>query len=255
MFGSVVEKYVRLGLLCALLMLVACGEVVTPPPDVPPTPTQLVFTPIAELQQRNLPATGTTISTIGYVVVTDAGAILLDGLTFSEGDTPQPLSSPSIQIWLGGEIIRSLGGFLQRAGTVRYAIVLARGKFEGPGLFGPNGSYRYRLTEPRLQTLAPEDASIAALLDNSKSYEGRVVRVVGSLLARSDEALLVERLGAGGLPEPEARQLKLRGPLRDRPLLTRLKHTSNSAIFFGQVQAEGIWRGGQLTPLALIPVS
>ncbi|HEX5692273.1 MAG TPA: hypothetical protein VFX76_19795, partial [Roseiflexaceae bacterium] len=209
----------RLLVLFVVLLLVACGEVVVPAPEVPATPTRVAFTPISDLQQRSLPPTGVSITTVGYVVVTDASAILLDGLTFSEGATPQPLSSASVQIWLGGQIIRSLGGFLQRAGTVRYAIVVARGKLEGPGLFGPNGSYRYRLSEPSLQTVAPEDTNIAALLDGSNAYEGRVVRVAGNLLARPSEAVLVEQLGPGGLPEPNVRQLKLHGPLRDQPLL------------------------------------
>jgi hypothetical protein len=215
----------------------------------------LVFTPISDLQQLSLPVSGASIATVGYVIVTDSGALLIDGLTFSEGATPQPLSNASIQIWLGGEIVRSLGGLLQRAGSVRYAVVLARGRLEGPGLFGPGGSYRYRLSEPRLQTLAPEETSIAVLLDNSHAYEGRIVRVVGGLLARPDAALLVERLGPGGLPEPAVRQLKLRGPLRDRALLARLKRAENSSVYFGQVQVEGVWRGGQLTPLAFLPIS
>jgi len=66
---------------------------------------------------------------------------------------------------------------------------------------------------------------------------------------------LVERLGAGGIPEPDVRQVKLRGPLRDQALITHLKRAATNAIYFGQVQVEGFWHDGQLTPLAILPIS
>jgi hypothetical protein len=236
-----------------VFVLVACGDIVSPP-ALPPTPTPLAFTPLGELLGRNMPAAGAEITTIGYVVVGDTGARLLDGMSFSAGAAPQPLAGVS-QVWLGTDVVGSLGGLLQHAGDVRYAVVVARGRLEGPGTYGPEGNYHYQLNNPRLQTLTHEETSIAALLDNTTAYEGRLVRVAGGLLARKDSALLVEQLGAGGLPAPGTRQIKVHGPLRDTALLKQLKHTPNGAIHFGQVQIEGLWRGGQITPLAILPVS
>jgi hypothetical protein len=236
-----------------MFVLVACGDTVLPP-ALPPTPTPLTFTPLGELLGRNMPAAGAEITTAGYVVVGEAGARLLDGMSFSAGTAPQPLPGAG-QVWLGTDVARSLGGLLQQAGGVSYAVVVARGRLEGPGVYGPDGSFRYQLNDPRLQTLTHEETSIAALLDNAAAYEGRLVRVAGGLLARKDSALLVEQLGAGGLPAPGTRQIKVRGPLHDVALLGRLKRTSNSAIHFGQVQIEGFWRNGQLAPLAILPVS
>jgi hypothetical protein len=235
-----------------VLLLVACGDIVSPP-ALPPTPTPLIFTPLDDLLGRNMPLTGAEVSTVGYVVVDDAGARLLDGMSFSAGDAPQPLSGAG-QVWLGADIVRSLGGLLQRTGGVRYAVVVAHGRLEGPGVYGPDGNYRYQLIDPRLRTLTHEETSITALLDNAVAYEGRLVRVAGGLLAHKDSALLVEQLGAGGLPAPGTRQLKLRGPLHDVALLGRLKRTPNGAIHFGQVQIEGFWRDGQLAPLAILPI-
>jgi hypothetical protein len=246
--------FVRFRLLFALLLLVACGDV-SAPVELPPTPTPLVFTTMGDVLGRNLPLSGAEITTIGYVIVDEAGARLLDGLSFSAGPTPQPLSQAAGQIWLGTDVVRALGGLLQRAGDLRYAVVLAHGRLVGPGVYGPDGSYRYQMNEPRLQMLAPEETSIATLLDNSTAYEGRLVRVAGGLLTRADSALLVERLGSGGLPAPNARQIKLRAPLRDQALLSRLNGSPNGAIHFGQVQVEGFWRGGALTPLSLLPIS
>jgi hypothetical protein len=102
--------------------------------------------------------------------------------------------------------------------------------------------------------MSPEETNIVTLLDNSAAYEGRLVRIAGGLLARDATALLVDRLSVGGLPAPGARQVKLRGPLRDQALLGRLQRTSNGAIHFGQVQVEGFWRSGQLTPLAFLTI-
>src|SRR5262249_4481431 len=148
---------------------------------------------------------------------------LLDGLSFSAGTTPQPLPGAAGPVWLGTESVRALGGLLQRAGGIRYAVVVARGRLEGPGVYGPDGSYRYRMRGPQLQTIAPEETPIATLIGSTAAYEGRIVRVTGSLLARPNSALLVERLGPGGIPEATARQLKLRGSLRDQALLGHLK--------------------------------
>ena len=243
----------RSPLLLLVFVLIACGDVVAPP-ALPPTPTPLSFTPLGELLGRNMPLAGAEITTAGYVVVGDAGARLLDGMSFSAGATPQPLPGAS-QVWLGSDVTRALGGLLQHAGEVRYAVVVARGRLEGPGVYGPNGSFRYQLIDVRLQTLTHEETSIAALIDNAGAYEGRLVRIAGGLLARKDSALLVEQLGAGGLPAPGTRQIKVRGPLRDVALLERLKRTSNGAIHFGQVQVEGFWRNGQIAPLAILPIS
>jgi hypothetical protein len=243
----------RSTLILLAILLAACGDIVTPP-TLPPTPTPLTFTPLGELLGRNLPLAGAEITTVGYVVVDDAGARLLDGMSFSAGDTPEPLSGAG-QVWLGTEVVRSLGGLLQRAGGLRYAVAVARGRLEGPGVYGPNGGYRYQLNDPQVRTLTHEETSIARLLDSAAAYEGRLVRVAGGLLARKDSALLVEQLGAGGLPAAGTRQIKLRGELQDAALLGRLKRTPNGAIHFGQVQVEGFWRDGQLAPLAILPIS
>jgi hypothetical protein len=243
----------RISLLFMVLLLTACGDLSSLPP-IPPSPTPLSFTPLDDLLGHSLPVVGVEITTVGYVVVDDAGARLLDGLSFSAGTDPQPLAGADGQIWLTGDSLQTLGGLLRGGGALRYAVVLARGRLEGPGVYGPDGDYRYHMRDPQLQTLAPEETNIMTLSANANAYEGRIVRITGALLAHSGSALLVERLGAGGLPEEGARQLKLRGPIRDQELLGRLKHTG-SGIYFGQVQVEGFWRSGQLTPLAILPVS
>jgi hypothetical protein len=243
----------RLRVLLVVFLLVACSDV-SPPTQQAATPTPLAFTPLADALAQGASASGADITTVGYIVVDNTGARLTDGLSFSAGPTPQPLSDVAGQVWLGTSAADALGDMLRAAGTLRYAVVVARGRLTGPGAYGPGGHYRYQISDPRLQPLAPQETSVAALLDNAAAYEGRVVRIAGSLLARSNAALLVDRLGPGGLPAPGARQIKLRGPLRDQALLARLHGTPGGAIHFGPVQVEGFWSGGALTPLALLPV-
>lgn len=241
----------RLRFLLVIFLLAACSEV-SAPVQLPPTPTPLAFMSIGDALAH---ASGAEVTTVGYAVVDDTGVRLLDGLSFSAGVTPQPLSDVTGQIWLGSETAGALADMMRSAGAIRYAVVAARGRLEGPGSYGPGGAYRYRMSDPQLQPIAPEETTVVALLDNSAAYEGRLVRIAGALLTRPDSALLVDRLGAGGLPEPKARQVKLRAPLRDKALLDRLQGAPGGAVRFGRVQVEGFWRAGVLTPLSLLPIT
>ena len=108
---------------------------------------------------RDAASTGYEITTVGYVVVDATGARLVDGLSFSSGTTPQPLSAPSDQVWLDMEAVDQLGGALRAAGAIQYALVVAGGRLEGPQAYGAGGGYRYRLSDPRLQPLAPQETT------------------------------------------------------------------------------------------------
>jgi hypothetical protein len=203
---------------------------------------------------RRLPAAGADITTVGYVLVDEEGVRLVEGLSFSGDLAPQPLSSSEEQIWLAIDAESTLKSALHTAGRVKYALVVARGHLQGPGAYGPNGRYGYQIADPRVQPALLHETTVAALLDSPTAHEGRMIRVVGALLARAESAVLVDRLGDGGLPEPGSRQVKLRTPIRDSALLDRLKGNSG-AVRFGQVQVEGFWRGGVLVPLAILPIS
>jgi hypothetical protein len=133
--------------------------------------------------------------------------------------------------------------------------VLVRGRLAGPGAYGAGEKYRYQLVPANLEPLAVLETSVSDLLDQPASYEGRLVRVVGGLLVRERAGLLVDRLGPGGLPEPKARQIKLRAPLGDPALLGRLKGAAGGPVRFGQVQVEGFWRAGALAPISFAVVT
>jgi hypothetical protein len=214
----------------------------------------VAFVPLDLLLQASAAQAADQVTTAGYLIVDRTGAALLDGLSFAADGTPQRFDNPN-QIWLGAGIKASIKGQLRAAGTLMFAPALVRGRLEGPGAYGPDRSYQYQIAGPSIEVIAAQETTISDLLDHSASYESRLVRLIGGLIARDSSALLVDQLGPGGLPMPKARQIKLRAPIRDRALLGRLKGLPGGSIRFGQVQIEGFWRSGALIPLSIILVS
>lgn len=234
--------HARLTLLL-LVLLVACGDTrrttVTPPP-APTAPA------IGEL--LTAPGPG-PVRTFGYLWITPDGAALLDGLSLTATGAPTPLDAGGL--WLDELPPLPAEPPLSTAGPVRYGIVAATGTLDGPGQFGPGGTFRYRLLSPALEPLGLRDLTIPLLLENSGLYAGQAVRLRGELLMSRDSAVLVERLGPGGVPAAEARQVKLAAPPRDEALLARLQRGASEGVRFGPVQITGLWQGGRLYPLAV----
>jgi hypothetical protein len=196
---------------------------------------------------------GSIVTTAGYYYLAGSSALLVDGLSFSQGAQPAPLEDdPARQLWLALAEDSAPPQGLIAAGDTRYAIVLARGTIEGPGSYGSGGRHLYQLANARLTPLAPIELTIDAMLDKAFVYDGQLVRVSGALLARPDGALLVDKLGPGGVPPADARQVKLLPPFRDQELRRRLGGQSG-AVSYGPVQVEGFWKGGALLPLGILP--
>ncbi|MDW8231172.1 MAG: hypothetical protein RMJ54_00165 [Roseiflexaceae bacterium] len=224
-----------------LAILASCGD--TPASPSAPTPT---FLPL----DAALGALRTSSPISAYLLIDASGARLVAGLSFSSGATPTPADLPVRHVWLDpGEVIDDLAARAQPAGAVRYLAVAVTGDLEGPGAFGPNGAFGYRM---RLRTITPlpwQETTVALLA--TTPAVGQAVRVTGGLIASQNEAILAEALGPGGAPAPQTRQVKLRTPLRDAALLSRLTTTPGSAVRYGMVQVEGIWRDGVLVPMGM----
>ncbi|MDW8213431.1 MAG: hypothetical protein RMJ55_07735 [Roseiflexaceae bacterium] len=185
-----------------------------------------------------------------YLLIDASGARLVAGLSFSGGATPAPADPPARQVWLDpGAIADDLVDRAQPAGNARYLAVAAAGVLEGPGAFGPDGAFGYRM-RPRTITPLPWQETTVALLATTPAT-GQAVRVTGALIASQSEAVLVEALGPGGAPASQARQVKLRAPLRDAALLSRLTTAPGGAVRYGTVQVEGIWHDGVLVPMGM----
>jgi hypothetical protein len=194
------------------------------------------------------------VTTAGYLVVDRAGVALVDSLSFAADGTPQLFGGESNRIWLGPGSETILKDQLQAGAGFQYATARVRGRLEGPAAYGTGGSYRYQMASPRIELIAAQETTIADLIEQSASHEDQLVRLIGGLIARDSSALLAEQIGVGGLPEPKARQIKLRAPIRDGALLDRLHGVPGGAIRFGRVQIEGFWHDGMLIPLSITPV-
>jgi hypothetical protein len=152
----------------------------------------------------------------------------------------------------GGDI-RALGNAV-RLGLGETApsgsLVLARGRLQLAGASGQR-----ELVVESLVVVVPEETSVGALLDRSALYNGRLVRVNGGAVISGSSAVLVDQLGDGGIPQPGARQIKLRPVARDEALLARLRTSSSTGDQqgprFGRVQIEGYWRDAALVPLII----
>ncbi len=250
-------EYKRLysAIACLLaILLAACQNAAAPAPSLPPTPVPIAFVPLTVLLTSNAAPPQGEITTAGYLVIDGAGAALVDGLSFAADGTAQLLNNTN-RIWFGTAIGTSIKNHLRTAGKIQFAPVRVHGQLEGPGTYGPSSSYHYQIIDPNIDIISAQETTLGELLGHSSSYENQLVRLVGSLIARDNSALLVEQLGPGGLPMPKARQIKLQAPLQDRALLSRLKGVSGGEIRFGQVQIEGFWRAGTLIPLSIVLVT
>ncbi len=232
----------RLFIVCTCLaILAACSG--APAATPVPAPTFLPLDVALDASRISSPVSA-------YLLIDASGARLVAALGFSSGATPTPLDPPARQVWLDpGAITDDLIARAQPTGDVRYLAVAATGALEGPGAFGPDGAFGY-LMRPRTITPLPWQETTVAFLATTPAT-GQAVRVTGALIASQTEAVLVEALGPGGAPAPQARQVKLRAPLRDPALLSRLTATPGGAVRYGMVQVEGIWREGALAPMGV----
>lgn len=226
-------------LLIALLAACARQAARDGAPTPPPAPTLPL---VAEILAGPTPG---PVRTIGYLFAGPEGAALVGAMRLGGAGAPAPLDDDGI--WLGAAPLPA------GEAAAGYTIVEASGRLEGPGRFGPGGRYSFSLAEPALKPRAARDLSIALLLENSGLYEGQPVRVRGQLLTSPDTALLVESLGAGGVPDARARQVKLAAAPADPAVAASLQRSGSGRVSYGPVEIVGIWRAGRLYPLAARP--
>lgn len=229
-----------------VLLLTACGR---PSADTPPPPPLAPTLPtVGEVLAA--PVAG-PVRIVGLLYITDDGAALVDELGIGPSGAVAPLDDGGI--WMGrlADLPTAASGLAPD--ERRPAVVEVTGRLAGPGSFGPAGRYRYRLDEPELKPLTWRDLTIALLLENSALYEGQPVRLQGQILTGPGTALLVERLGAGGVPDAGALQVKLAAPPRDPSLRAALRTSADGGLSFGPVEIAGLWRAGTLSPLTAAP--
>lgn len=217
----------------------------------PATPPPLAAITVAEalasggIQSRQI---------VGYLYSDQSGARIVNALSFSTAEHPQPLDPPERQIWLDQDPSTALGAVVRQVGSAKLALVLVTGVLDGPGQFGPGQLFRYRLTQPQFQSAPLYERTIAGILDDPSSSRDRLIRLSGNLLLSDSSSILVDKLSDRGVAEPGARQLKLSMSTSDPALLKRLQSSPAGTVWYGPVLVEGVWRGRAFLPLAIIPI-
>lgn len=217
-------------------------------------PTRLASTPLpgptVALAGEVLATHSASADGIGYLYMSPKGQWIVDRLSQAPGTGGPAPPDDAARIWIDSLPDLPADPPPEHSGQASYIAVRFRGKLEGPGQFGP-AAETYQLTDPQLETLSVRDLSIPLLLSNSGLYENQVLRLHGQLLTSQSSTLLVERLGAGGIPASTALQAKIAGPIADTPLLEQLTSTANGTIHYGPVTIIGVWRIGMLYPLLI----
>lgn len=234
----------RLMVFALALILAGCGSAPGGQPTPPPAPT---LPAVGEIIAGPTPG---PVRAVGYLFVTPDGAALVDGLRLAGPGAPAPLGDAGL--WLGATPALPAEPPLTTVGEAAYGVAEAEGRLEGPGQYGPGGRFAYALAEAVVRPRSARDLSIALLLGNSALYEGQPVRLKGQLLVSADSALLVERLGPGGVPAAAALQVKL-ARVPDKTTLARLIQAGEGRVSYGPAEVIGIWRNGRLYTLAVTP--
>lgn len=227
------------------LLLAACSSAARPLPTPPPAPT---VPAVGELVAAAAPG---AVTTVGYLYTTAEGSVLADSLGAGANGAPAP--AEGLSVWVESSPALPPGSSTSLEGGASYALVEARGALEGPGQFGPGGRYAFRMVAPALKPLSVRELTIPLLLQNSGLYEGQPVHIQGQLIADAESAILVERLGRGGVPEADALQLKLAAPPRDPAVAAGLSPAGSGKVRYGPVDITGLWRAGRLYPLYVVP--
>ena len=128
------------------------------------------------------------------------------------------------------------------------AYLKLRGRLSPPGAYGTDARFAYQFSAETVAVLKPERTTVANLADHPRAIDGALLEVSGTLLAKTNGALLADKVSQRGLPEANARQIKLREPLQAETI-TELQRSGE--VRYGPVTVVGWWQDGVLAPFSL----
>lgn len=215
-------------LLVGLLSLAACGAGQAPATVVPALNVGL----LSEVAGGELD--GQIITVQGIYYERGGSRLLVPALSFMAPGGPVPLlTSPAEAV----VVDRRPEGELLEAQGISYGPARITGRV----VAGESGRM---LEVQHSKVINPRSVSLQALV--AGGFEGVVVEVEGTLLARPGSLLLVSAVGPGGVPESGAAQAKVVAPVPDEPLLGRLQGSPEGQVRYGAVRAVGLWSGNAL---------
>lgn len=223
----------RIGLVfgLTLMLLIGCGG--NTPPTIAPDDANTPLRPLAEIGRGDFD--GATVNVLAPVLRRSNGQVLVPALSVVGAEPAPLLDTPASAIVLGGDPLIGLTD----AGATAYGVVNVRGTVQ----VGADGVRQVQPTSSKV--LMPTSITLAALYRDSSVYQGQVIAISGTLIIKADAALLVEAVGAGGVPSETAVQIKIAQPFNDAALVAALPNTSGT-IRYGAATLIGIWQGNAL---------
>lgn len=97
-----------------------------------------------------------------------------------------------------------------------------------------------------IKPLQPISVALGDLGASPAIYQGQIIVLEGTLIVSEGEALLVDSVGPGGVPDANAAQIKIQTPLSSQLLATL---TPQGALQIGPARLLGLWRGKELIAL------
>lgn len=160
---------------------------------------------------------------------------------------PLPVSADSVDQTKGIWLAEPLSAEVQQKLSVENTIVKLHGVLSPPGAYGREQQFAYQFVAEQSHVLTPERTTIANLALNPQALDQILLRLEGTLLADPDAALLVDEVGAGGVPKANGHQIKLVRTALSPTLVDSLSGSAN--VRWGKVEIVGWWQNGTLTPL------
>lgn len=215
-------------------------------------PNQPVPLPVASLQAAN--AVAVLPAVLAEPQQWSGRELTLISPVYDDGDNrllavPLPTSIEKVEetnaIWLA----QPLPADVRQQLTAENTIVKLRGVLSPPGAYGRDQQFAYQFVAEQAAVITPERTTIANLALNPQALDQILLRLDGTLLADPEGALLVDEVGAGGVPKASGHHIKLVRAALDPTLVASLAGTDN--VRWGRVEIIGWWQNGALTPLAI----
>ncbi len=224
---------------CALLLGFGTACAPNQPAPLPRVVTQEadVIVPLPAVLEAPQQWSGRRITLVAPVQSDGGGRVLSSASPSAHG--------PKASIWLAEPLPEDVRRNL-RQGT---GLLKLHGVLSPPGAYGAEQQFPYQFTASRAATLVTERTTITNLALNPGALDQILLRLTGTLLARPDAALLVEKVSEGGVPLGSAKQLKVPHSAIDQTLLESFRSAGD--VRWGTVEIVGWWQNGALTPLII----
>ncbi len=229
--------------LIPVFVLAACG------PSVPPAPTRVAQAQIGLLSLPALMETperwsGTKITLIAPLLGGASGRVLAIDADGSAEQLTSPTIEPQRSLWLAAPLPAAVAA--KATGNPIY--LKLRGRLSPPGGYGSGARFPYQFSADTAAVLQSERTTLKNLAENPRSIDNALLEVTGTLLSTGGGALLADHVSNRGVPAPDARQIKLRGPI---PAQATANLHQSGEVRYGDVSIVGWWHDGALAPFAI----